>query len=340
MRGGLRVGTADRAALRRRCVVAWLGGAAVWQRPVLAQRRGTVYRIGIIGLTPTTTIQGAQPASPQVAMFLRSMRQMGYMYGEHFVTLAHGVAGNPLGMDGVVRELVGQKPDVIVATGAALTPLKQATTTIPVVMTAALDPVETGLVTNLSRPGGNLTGLSLQASEVTTKRLELLKELVLGPVAVVWNQASLQSWRAAQLIAKARAWQLASHEIRDAANWGRAFENAAAARSGGVLVLAAQVLFPHAKEVAELANQLKLPAMYELRSYVDAGGLMGYGPDIVDIWRRAAGYVDKILDGARPGDLPIEQPTRFEFVINLRAARALGLAVPKKVLLRADEVIE
>jgi putative tryptophan/tyrosine transport system substrate-binding protein len=341
MNTSLRPNTADGPRTRRRSIVAWLGCASAGPWSAMAQKRGTVYRIGIVSLAPTSDIEGPQPRSPQVAMLLRTLSQMGYAHGEHYVTLSHGVAGNPLGMDGLVRELVRQKPDVIVVTGAAVAPLKQTTATIPVVMTAALDPVAAGLVPNLVRPGGNLTGLSLQASEATGKRLQLLKEVVpgAGPVAVVWNQSSIESWRAAQVAAKARGWALSSFEINDSAQWEYAFHSAAAARANGVMVLAAQVLFPRAKAVAELAAKLKLPAMYELRPFVDAGGLMGYGPDIVDIWRRAAGYVDKILDGAKPGDLPIEQPTRFELIVNLRTARELGLSVPKDVLLRADEVI-
>jgi ABC-type uncharacterized transport system substrate-binding protein len=339
---GLRVNSADRTTMRRRRFAACLGCVGAYPWSAIAQRRGTTYRIGIVGLASTADIEGAQPRSPQVAVFLRTMSQLGYVYGEHYVTLAHGAAGNPLGMDGLVRELVRQKPDVIVAVGPALASLKQATATIPIVMTAAQDPVEMGLVSNLGRPGGNLTGLSLQSIEATAKRLQLLKEVVPGtrPVAVVWHQSGVESWRAAQLAAKERGWAVSSFEIREAIHWERAFEGAAAARASAALVLAAQVLFPRAKAVVELTARLKLPAMYELRAYVDAGGLMVYGPDIGDIWRRAAGYVDKILDGANPGNLPIEQPTRFEFVVNLRAARELSLAVPKAVLLRADEVIE
>jgi len=341
MGGSLANGATRRMTVRRRSMAAWLGCAVLLPWPVLAQRRGTIYRIGIVGLAPTADIEGPQPRSRQVAAFLHTMGLLGYAYGEHYVTLAYGVAGHPLGMEGLVRELVRQKPDVIVATGAAVAPLKESTASVPIVMTAALDPVEMGLVPNLRRPGGNLTGLSLQAVESTAKRLQLLKEVVPGgrPVAVVWNQSSLQSWRGAQQAAKARGWALSSMEIRNSTQWERAFQGAAEARASAVLVLAAQVLFPRAKAVAELANSLKLPAIYELRAYVDAGGLMGYGPDIVDIWRRAAGYVDKILDGAKPGDLPIEQPTRFELVVNLRTARELDLTVPKELLIRADEVI-
>jgi putative ABC transport system substrate-binding protein len=328
-------------SLHRRAITAALGGLVTLPWPSLAQKRGVVYRIGIIGLSPTAEIEGPKPRSPQAAMLLRALREMGYVYGQHYVTLAHGVTGNPLRMEGLVAELVRQKPDVIVATGAAVAPLKQATSTIPIVMTASLDPVGAGLVPNLVRPGGNLTGLSLQAAESTPKRLELLKELLPGPapVAVIWNQSSLQSWQAAQTAARQRGWRLASLEIDDSGGWEAAFQAAASSRASGLLVLAAQILFPRAKAVAELANKLKLPAMYELRPYVDAGGLMCYGPDIVDIWRRAAGFVDKILDGAKPGDIPVEQPTRFEFVVNLRVARELKLTFPQRLLVRADEVL-
>ena len=325
----------------RRVIAAAFAGAAIAPRALLAQKPGVVYRIGIIGLSATADIEGAAPRTAQVAAFVRAMSELGYVYGKHYVTLAHGVAGNRLPLPGLVAELVRQKPDVIVATGAAVAPLKEATTTIPIVMTAALDPVAMRLVPNLVRPGGNITGLSLQNIEATAKRLDLLKELLPGPapVGVIWNQASAQSLHSAQAAARERGWTLVSFEIDEARGWDSGFHAAANARVGALLVLAAQVLFPRSKAVADLAARLRLPAMYELKPYVEAGGLMCYGPDIVDIWRRAAGYVDKILDGASPGELPIEQPTRFEFVINLPVARQLGLAIPQRLLLRADEVI-
>jgi ABC-type uncharacterized transport system substrate-binding protein len=338
---GVVLRAAQRLPLPRRTLVAALTGAAILPRTAIAQRHGVMYRVGVIGLNPTSEIEGARPRSPQVAMFVRALGHLGYRYGEHYVTLAQGVTGNPLGMGGLVEALVSEKPDVIVATGAAVAPLQKATSSIPIVMTAALDPVGTGLVTSLVHPGGNLTGMSLQASEATSKRLELLHEARpgLAPIAVLWNSASAKSLYAAQSAARGRGWPLAPLEI-DERDWERAFPAAAAAGAKSVLVLAAQILFPRAKRVAELAAEHKLAAMYELRPYVDAGGLMCYGPDIVDIWRRAAGYVDKILDGAKPGDLPIEQPTRFEFVVNLRVARALPIDLPRSLLLRADEVIE
>jgi putative ABC transport system substrate-binding protein len=187
-----------------------------------------------------------------------------------------------------------------------------------------------------------MTGLSLQATETTGKRLELLKEIVPGtaPVAVIWNKSGVADWRAAEAAARGRGWKLLSLEIRDVDELEGAVRAATEARCGAVLVLAASVLFPHARRVAELAAKNRLPAVYDLRPYVEAGGLISYGPDVVDVWRRSAVYVDKILKGANPADLPIAQPTKFELVINLKTAKALGLTIPQSLLARADEVIQ
>ena len=231
---------------------------------------------------------------------------------------------------------------MIVAPGYALSALKQATSTIPVVMAAANDPVAQGYVQSLGHPGGNFTGLSFQSVETTGKLLELLKEIVPGaaPVAVLWQRSSIVNWRAAEAAARERGWKLLSLEIRDLDEIEGAFRAATGARAGAVLVFAAGILFPHTRRVVGLAAKSRLPAMYELRPYVEAGGLISYGPDINDIWRRAAIFVDKILKGAQPSDLPIEQPTKFELVINLKTASALGLTIPNSLLLRADEVIQ
>ena len=159
-------------------------------------------------------------------------------------------------------------------------------------------------------------------------------------MAVLWDRASLPYWQAAEAAARERGWKLLSLEIRDAGEIEGAFKAATGARAGALLVLAGGLLFPHARRVAELAARSRLPAMYELRPYVEAGGLISYGADIIEIWRRAAVFVDKILKGAKPADLPVEQPTKFELVINLKAAKALGLTIPQSILLRADEVIQ
>jgi len=307
-----------------------------------AQATRKVYRIGILGLGRASSGTGPQPQAPEISAFLRGLRELGYVYGEQFVTERRGAEGRPERYPILAAELVRLQVDVIVAAGPTLPALKQATSTIPVVMAAAGDPVGLGLVQSLRHPGGNFTGLSLQSVELTGKRLELLKELVPGaaPVAVLWDRASLVYWQAAEAAAQERGWKLLSIEIRDAGDIEGAFRAAIDARAGALLVSAAGLLFPRAPRIAELAARSRLPAMYELRPYVEAGGLSSYGADINDIWRRAAIFVDKILKGAKPADLPIEQPSKFELVINLKTAKTLGLTIPQSVLLRADEVIQ
>jgi putative ABC transport system substrate-binding protein len=298
--------------------------------------------IGIIGLMATSTLVGPQPQSPSTSAFVSGLRELGYAYGEHFVTEPRGTDGRPDRFPGLAAELVRLQVDVIVAPGPALPALKQATSTIPIVMAGAADPVGSGYVQSLRRPGGNVTGLSLQSVETTGKRLEVLRELVpsSAPVAVVWDRSTRNYWQAAEAAARERGWKLVSLEIRDIGEIGRAFKAATDARAGSLLLSAAALLFPHARRVAELAARSRLPTMYELRPYVEAGGLISYGADVVDIWRRAGVFVDKILRGAKPADLPVEQPSKFETVINLKAAKALGLTVPQSLRLRADEVIQ
>ena len=230
----------------------------------------------------------------------------------------------------------------MIVSGPGLPALKQATSTIPIVMTAASDPVASGYVQSLRHPGGNITGLSLQSIETTGKRLELLKELVppAAPVAVLWERPGLLYWQAAEAAARARGGSCVSIEIRDAGEIEAAFSAATDARAGALLVFSTPLFFPQARRLAELAARSRLPAMYELRQHVEAGGLISYGADINEIWRRGAVFVDKILKGAKPGDLPVEQPSKFELVVNLRAAKALGLTIPPSLLLRADQVIE
>jgi putative ABC transport system substrate-binding protein len=309
-------------------------------RVASAQPTRKVYRIGILSLAPTSILVGPQPQSPFVIAFLRGMAELGYVYGEHFVTEPRGTEGKPERAAILAAELVPLQLDVIVAAGPAVAALKQATTTIPIVMAAASDPVGSGYVQSLGHPGGNITGLSLQATETIGKRLELLKEIVPGaaPVAVIWNRSGVADWSAAEAAARERGWKLLSLEIRDAGELEGALKAATEARAGAALVFAGSVLFPHARRVAELAAMSRLPAIYDLRPYVEAGGLISYGPNIVDIWRRSAVYVDKILKGANPADLPIEQPTKFELVINLKAAKALGIAIPQSLLLRAEAI--
>ena len=308
---------------------------------ILAQPARRVARIGILGLATTAEVIGPHPKSRSADALLRGLRELGYVYGEHFVTEGRGAEAKPERFPALVADLIRLRVDVIVAAGPAHSALKQATSTIPVVMAASSDPVAQGLVQSLARPGGNFTGLSFQSVETTGKRLELLKELVPGAVvAVLWSPSNLPSWQAAEAAARQQRWKLLSIEIRDTSEIEGAFKTATAARAGALLVYAAGVLYPHARRVAELAARNRLPALYELRQYVEAGGLISYGAEINDIWQRAAVFVDKILKGARAGDLPIEQPSEFELVINLKAAQALGLTIPPSLRLRADEVLQ
>lgn len=307
-----------------------------------AQPARKIARIGILRLETTADMLGPQAPGPQVNALLRGLRELGYVYGEHFVTEPRGAEGKPERVPSLAAELVRLQVDVIVAAGPALPWLKQATSTIPIVMGGASDPVGEKLVQSLGHPGGNFTGLSLQSVETIGKRLELLKEILPGaaPVAVLWNRPRIVDWRAAETAARTRRWRLLSLEIRDTGEIEGAFRTATRAGAGALLVLGAGAFLPHAGRIAALAAKSRLPAMYVLRPYVEAGGLISYGADLNDIWRRAAGFVDKILKGAKPGDLPVEQPTKLELVINLTTAKALGLTIPPTLLLRADEVIE
>jgi putative ABC transport system substrate-binding protein len=309
-----------------------------------AQPQDKVYRIGIVSLAAAADLAGAQPASATLREFIAGMRELGHVYGEHFITVARGSEGRPERFPALAAELVAERVDLIVATGGALPSLQRATSTIPIVMAATSDPVSQGLVQSLGRPGGNVTGLSLQTVETTGKRLELLREMVPGaaPLAVLWNQnqPGVLHWHAAEAAARRRGWKLLSLMVREIDDAEDAIARAVAERAAAMLVAAAGIVFPHRARFTAQAARQRLPAMYDLRPYVDAGGLISYGPDINHVWRRAAGYADKILKGAKPGELPIEQPTKFELVINLKTAKALGLTIPQTLRLRADEVIE
>jgi putative ABC transport system substrate-binding protein len=327
--------------INRRKLLASIGIAAgVWPGTARTQSARKVVRIGVVVIGGTSDdMTGPLPRNRNVRSFLRGMAELGYIFGRDFVTEPRGIENLA-----TVAELVDLKVDVIVATGGGntLTLLKQATRSIPVVMTAAPDPVTQGYVQSLARPGGNFTGMSLQSLELTGKRLELLKELnpAAGIAAVFWDASKTELWPLAQQVGEAQGWKMVSVEIRDPSEIAKGFKVAADAGAGGLLIPASSILFSRAREVAELAAQSRIPAMYELRPYVDAGGLASYGADIEEVWRHAATYVDKIMKGANPAELPIEQPTKFELAINARAAKSLGLAVPPSILVRADHVIE
>jgi putative ABC transport system substrate-binding protein len=319
-----------------------LGALAVWN-VARAQPAPKVYRIGILAHGLSSDFAGPRPRNPAVNALLLGLGELGYVYGEHFVTEPRGSGGEAARFPALAAELVSLHVDVIVAAGGTpCAALKRATATIPIVMAAGGDPVAEGLVQSLAHPGGNFTGLSHQMGETTGKRLELLKELVPGaaPVAVLWDPSIASYWRTADAAAHSRAWKLLSLQIRSAGEIQVAFKKATDARAGSLLVLTGEIEYPHRQRIVEFAAASRLPAMYDLRPFVEAGGLISYGADLNDIWRRAAGFVDKILKGARPADLPIEQPTKFDLIINLKAAKALGLTIPESMRLRADEVIQ
>jgi putative ABC transport system substrate-binding protein len=300
-----------------------------------AQPAGRVYRIGFLrnGPPPRTFIEG----------FREGLREAGHVEGET-ITIEYGLAGSADQLPGVAANLVRLNVDVIVASGTPPVPAaKGATKTIPIVFVASIDPVATGIVASLARPGGNITGLAGIHADLMGKRLELLREAVprLSRVAVLShaaNPGNAQYIKQAELAAQALGLQLQIVAVRDAGELERAYGEA---RGAGAVVQLDDVLFTtQRRRVVELAAKHQLPTMYGFREFVDAGGLMAYGPHWPDLYRRAAALVDKILKGAKPADLPVEQPTKFELVINLKTAKALGLTLPPSVLIRADEVIQ
>jgi putative ABC transport system substrate-binding protein len=241
--------------------------------------------------------------------------------------------------------LVRLKVDVIVTSATGTLPAKEATRTIPIVMASNADPVVMGIVGSLARPGGNVTGLSQISSELAGKRLELLREIVpnLSRVAVMWNpggRGSTVNWQEMQNSARTLGLELHSLETRNLIDIDRAFAEASRAHVGALAITPSPLFAGNLRRIADLAIKNRLPAIFNLREFVDSGGLIAYGPNRTDEFRRAATYVDKILKGAKPADLPVEQPTKFELVINLKTAKALGITIPQSLLLRAEEVIQ
>jgi putative ABC transport system substrate-binding protein len=305
-----------------------------------AQEAAKVARIG--WLTPDREVVRYQA-------FLQGLRDLGYVEGHNVVIEYRSAEGRLERLPALAAELVSLKVDVIVAraTVAALA-AKQATRTIPIVFPTVSDPVATGLVTSFARPGENVTGLSFFTPELVGKSMELLKEAVPGVsrIAVLWQPPAFAEHqgkallKAAEVAARTLGVRLQVVEARGPDDFERAFSEMTGARADALVVLTSATFAQARRRLVDLTAKSRLPAMYPLREYVDAGGLMSYGPNVLDQFRRAAIYVDKILKGAKPGDLPIEQPTKFDLVINLKTAKALGLTIPPSLLQRADQVIE
>ena len=307
-----------------------------------AQQAAKVARIGYLTLN-----LAASPHMPEA--FRQGLRDLGYIEGRNVVIEIRSAEGKLERLPALAAELVALRVDVILAAGTphALA-AKQATRTIPIVFAAATDPVMDGLVTSLARPGGNVTGLSSLGSELVAKRLELLKQAVPGVsrVAVLWHPGALgertekDMLKEAEVAARALGVRLQFVEARGPADFDRAFSDMTRARVDALTLLTSTMFLSERRRLVALAAKHRLPAVYPWREVVDAGGLMSYGPDFADLFRRAATYVDKILKGAKPADLPVEQPTKFELVINLKTAKALGLTIPQSLLRQADQVIE
>jgi putative ABC transport system substrate-binding protein len=278
--------------------------------------------------------------------FLRRLSQFGYVEGKN-ITFEYRSANNRLDqLPALASELVGLKVDVLitVATPAAIA-AKNATNAIPIVFILVADPVEAGLIDSLPRPGRNITGFTNVAAVLAGKRLELLKQIIpkLSRVAVLWDPqdfGSVQAWKESQLPARALRLQLHSLEVSSADKFESAFKDAIAARNSALSVTPNALARSNRTQVVELAARLRLPVIYFRDEFVDSGGLISYGADLDDQYNRAATYVDKILKGTKPADLPVEQPTKFELVINLKTAKEIGLTIPPNVLARADRVIK
>jgi putative ABC transport system substrate-binding protein len=325
---------------RRRFIEVIAGGLLVAPLAAEAQQAAKVPRIGWLG--------GSAAANPLQEAFRQGLRDLGYVEGRNVVIEYRDSEGKPERLPALAAELVALKVDVIV-TGStpATVAAKQATKTIPIVFTGTADPVGSGLVTSLAQPGGNVTGLSNLSQELVGKRLEQLTQAVPGVsrVAVLWHPGTLgdrtekEMLKAADAAARALGVGLQFVEARGPADFDRAFSDMTRARAGALTVLPSSMFSRERRRLVDLAAKHRLPAVFPFREFADAGGLMSYGPNLADLLRRAATYVDKILKAAKPGDLPVEQPQKFELVINLKTATALGLTIPPSVLGRADEVI-
>ena len=326
---------------RRRLVLALMAGALTAPFASFAQQPTKSARIGF--LAPTSP----QVLSTRLQAFRDGLRELGYVEGKNLQLEVRWGEGKLERLPTLADELVQAKVDVIVAaTSPSVVAARQATQTVPIVMPVSSDPVGDGLVASLARPGGNITGLSLMAPELGQKRLQLLQETfpkVSRAVAVLWNPAYVgmrARFEQAQVAAPAAGLTLRSVEVRDTHELDVAFEAIIREHPDGLLLLADPFTFSQRARIVEFGAEQRLPVIYESSDFVDVGGLISYGPNINDMYRRSATYVDKILRGAKPADLPVEQPTKFEMAVNLRAAKALGIKFPESILLRADKVIE
>jgi len=327
---------------RRKLLVALGAGALVAPFCSFAQQQGKVWRVGFL----TPRIRPDSLDSDIFGAFSNGMRELGYVDGKNLVIEWRFADGHYERLPELAAELVRLKVDVIVVAGAATTSAAQkATTTIPIVLGSSIDPVGSGFAKSLARPGGNITGLSNLTGDLGPKHLEMLLSMVpkLSRVAVLMNpgnSAHANILKTIQSAAQRTNAMILPAEARTAPELESAFSAMTQGKAGAVIVPRDGLFIQQARQIAELSAKKRLPCIATFREYVEAGGLMSYGPSLTDLFRRAATYVDKIFKGAKPGDLPVEQPTKFELVINRKSAKALGLTIPQSLLISADKVID
>jgi putative tryptophan/tyrosine transport system substrate-binding protein len=328
--------------MNRRDFIALLGGATTWPLAARAQQAERIRSVGVL----MSLVEDDPEGQARVAAFRQGLQQLGWTDGRNLRIDTRWAAGDADRIRRYAAELVALTPDVILAIGAAVTgPLRQTTRAVPIVFVNVSDPVGAGFVASLARPGGNATGFTIFEYGMAGKWLELLKEIAPGVkrVAVIRDpdiSAGTGQLGAIQSVAPSLGVELSPVGVRDAAEIEHALDSFARGSNGGLLVTGSTLALVHRDLITTLAARYKLPAIYFQRPFVAAGGLISYAPDAAEPFRRAAGYVDRILKGEKPADLPVQAPTKYDLVINLKTAKALGLEVPPTLLARADEVIE
>jgi putative tryptophan/tyrosine transport system substrate-binding protein len=321
---------------RRTFLVTFVGGILAAPLAAEAQTAEKVYRIGMLG---------SSSSDPLVEAFKQGLRELGYVEGRNIMVEYRSAEGRPDRLPDLAADLVRLKVDVIVASSQGAVAAKQATTTIPIVMPIITDPVRLGLVASLAKPGGNATGFATQNDELPGKWMELVKETLpnASRVAVLFHptyDGGVQL-KASEAAARSLGVRLQALKVERPDDFGTAFAAVQKNRAEALIISSSPLFYTHRARLVEFAAKHRIPTIYHQSEFVvGSGGLMSYGPDFHDLFRRSATYVDKILKGARPADLPVQQPTKFELVINLKSAKALGLTIPPSVLGRADQVIE
>jgi putative tryptophan/tyrosine transport system substrate-binding protein len=326
--------------MERRTFISLLGGTALWPYAARAQQTGRAVKIGIL-------TSGNQLTSPVIERLRRELRELGYVEGRDITIEFRSSALEPARLPELASELVRMPVDVLITdSNVSVVAGKQATSVIPIVAVMGGEPMAAGLIASYSRPGGNVTGFTLLAPELGTKRLEILKETLPGArrIGVLWNSINVLN-AAEQMSTIVQAahrlgLEIVTTTLQHRDEIASAFDRLKAENVSAVMTLADAMMFSERQQVVDAALKARLPGIFPERPFAQAGGLLSYGPDVLDVFKRAAGYVDRIIKGAKAGDLPFEQPARFEFAINLKTASALGIAVPPTLLARADEVIE